>query len=213
MRMKAFDINSMVEDLLPVRRLRRGDAVLAVAAVTVLVAVIVAIRFGLRDDILAGAPHPIVILRAGTLLLLGYASLLAVTASARPHVGQSSTGWRWALAAALLFPAASLIASVLQGRYPIETFWATSGPWCLGISGASGLAIGAVLTLWLRRGAPTSLNRAGALVGLTAGSFGTFAYSLHCPSMTVHYIGLWYTLAVILCVVMGRLIVPRLIRW
>ncbi len=45
------------------------------------------------------------------------------------------------------------------------------------------------------------------------GSFGAFAYGLHCPSITVFYVGLWYTGAILLCALVGRLIVPRLIRW
>jgi hypothetical protein len=213
MTMSAFDIDTLVEELVPVKPLRRADAALAVAGMTTLSVAFVAIAFGLRDDVLAGSPEPVVILRAGMLLLLGFAAFLSITAAARPHVGQTNSGWKWALAAALLFPATSLITALLQGRYPVETLYASSGPWCLGISGLSGFAIGGVLTLWLKRGAPTSLNQAGGLVGLCAGSFGAFAYSLHCPSMTVHYIGLWYTLAVALCVLLGRLIVPPIIRW
>ena len=76
-----------------------------------------------------------------------------------------------------------------------------------------GLAIGGALTLWLRQGAVTDLRRAGWLVGLGAGAFGTFAYSLHCPSDSVHYIALWYSLALALCAAIGRLAVPRLLRW
>ncbi|MBU6207998.1 MAG: DUF1109 family protein, partial [Alphaproteobacteria bacterium] len=55
--------------------------------------------------------------------------------------------------------------------------------------------------------------RAGWLVGLASGSFGTFAYSLNCPSNSIYYIGLIYSLAVGVCAVTGRLIVPRIIRW
>jgi hypothetical protein len=213
MTMSAFNIERLVDDLVPVKRLKRSEAALAVIGMTALAVAVVAFAFGLRGDILAGSPDPIVVLRAGMLLLLGLAAFFSVTASATPHVGQVNAGWKWALAAALLFPATSLTVSALQGRYPVETLYAASGPWCLGISGVSGLAIGTVLTLWLKRGAPIALNQAGGLVGLCAGSFGAFAYSLHCPSMTVHYVGLWYTLAVALCVLLGRLIVPRIIRW
>ena len=75
------------------------------------------------------------------------------------------------------------------------------------------MLIGAALTGWLRRGAPVALARTGWLVGLAAGAFGTFAYSLHCPSLTVEYIGVWYTAAVGLCALIGRLVVPGLVRW
>lgn len=169
--------------------------------------------FGLRSDVMAGQPAGIVVLRAGALLLLGSAALTAVIAAARPGVGQTSHGWRWALGAALIFPLTSLVIMLAERRLPMAELTSPNGPWCLGISGVSALAIGTALTLWLHRGAPVALNRAGWLVGLAAGSFGAFAYSLHCPSTTIPYVGIWYTLAVGLCALAGRLIVPRFLRW
>jgi hypothetical protein len=84
---------------------------------------------------------------------------------------------------------------------------------CMAFSGLSGSATAVPMVLWLRRGAPTSPERAGWLTGVAAGGLGAFAYSLHCPFNDVVYIGLWYSLAVGLCAVLGRLVVPRLIRW
>jgi len=89
----------------------------------------------------------------------------------------------------------------------------SNGVECLLFTVCGGLMIGAVLTLWLRRGAPTSQERAGLLVGLASGSFAAAAYSLHCPHNDLVYIGLWYTLAVALVALVGRIVVPPLIRW
>jgi hypothetical protein len=208
-----IDIETLVADLQPVRPVSpRGGVLIALFAAAVVVAIIAA-AFGLRTDVVAGNPHPMVMLREGMLLLLGFASLAAVVASARPGVGQSSTGWRWALAAASLFPLTSIALAMTTEGFPLDVLFSVDGPWCLGISLSGGLLIGAGLTVWLRGGAPTALNRIGWLVGLTSGSFGAFAYGLHCPSITVFYVGLWYTGAILLCALVGRLIVPRLIRW
>ena len=73
--------------------------------------------------------------------------------------------------------------------------------------------MGSVLTAWLRRGASTALNRAGWLVGLASGSFGAFAYSLHCPSNSIYYVGIFYSAVVAISAAVGRLIVPAAIRW
>ncbi len=208
-----IDIETLVTDLEPVRPVApRAGVLLAVIAAAVVTAIIAA-WLGLRPDIVAGNPHPVVMMREGMLLVLGFAALAAVVASARPGVGQSSTGWRWALAAASLFPLTSIALSVTGGGYPVEVLYSVDGPLCLAVSMAGGLMIGAALTLWLRRGAPTALDRIGWLVGLASGSFGAFAYGLHCVSITVFYVGLWYTGAVAICALLGRLIVPRLIRW
>jgi hypothetical protein len=211
--MSGFDIEALTQDLVPVRRVKPRDALLVVGLATMVAVAVVFARFGLRADVMAGTPHPMVMIRCGTLLLLGFAALSAVIASARPGVGQASHGWRWALAGAALFPVTSAVLSLVNGGFPRAVLVAHSVPYCIGISTVSGLVIGGALALWLRTGAPTALNRAGWLVGLSAGSFGTFAYSLHCPSDTVYYIGLWYTLAVAISAMIGRLVVPRLIRW
>jgi hypothetical protein len=84
---------------------------------------------------------------------------------------------------------------------------------CLMMGSGLGLLIAAVLVWWLRRGAPTSPERAGLLTGIAAGSFGIFAFSFHCPYNDIVHIGLWHGLAVVVSAALGRLIVPRLIQW
>jgi len=211
--MTKLTIDDLVGDLAPVRRIRPVQIWLLALAGTAAAVVAVWYLFGLRGDVLAGEPKGLVLLRGGTLLLLGVSAVAALAAAARPGVGHASHGWRWVLAAAALFPLVTVVLSLAQGAMPMAELTSPSGPWCLGIGGGSGLAIGAVLTTWLRRGAPVSLTRAGWLVGLAAGAFGTFAYSLHCPSETVQYIGIWYTAAVGLCAALARMVVPPLLRW
>jgi hypothetical protein len=217
MKMVQFDMSVLVDDLAPVRLVKRVDGVLLVAATTFVAAVIVALTYGMRGDVMAGNPHPIVIIRAGLLLLLGLATTLAVAAAARPSVGKAHNGWMWALAAATVFPFAALCKFIYlyASGQPLDLFMLDFeyGPRCVMISTASALWIGGFLTWWLRRGAPIALNRAGWLVGIAAGSFGTFSFNVYCNSVSIFYIGFWYSLAVTVCAVAGRLIVPRLIRW
>ena len=210
-------IESLVADLAPVRRVRARSGLMAVLGATALAILAVFTMFGFRPDIVAGEPHPMVMMRGGMLALLGLAATVAAIAAARPAVGQGQNGWLWALAAAALAPITAIVLFVWHmmsglpfGTGAMDFHYA---PYCVGTSLSSALLIGAALTLWLRGGAPTALNRAGWLVGLAAGGFGTFAYSLHCPSESIYYIGLWYTVSVTLCATIGRLIVPPLIRW
>jgi hypothetical protein len=210
-------IDQLATELTPVKPIRpRNGVALALVAAFVAALGVIAV-FGVRSDILAGTPDPIVLIRAMLLVLLGLATSFAVNNAARPMVGQGQNGWVWALAAALVVPVAALALFIYHGVAAMpfaqgDLDFAYS-PYCLGISMASAALIGTVQTLWLKRGAPTDVNRAGWLVGLAAGGFGTFAYSLHCPSNSVFYIGLFYSLAVALCACLGRLIVPRLIKW
>ncbi len=207
------DIEALVADLQPVRPVKPNGGILLVLATAGVVVAIVVAMLGVRPDVVAGKPHPMVMMREGMMLVLGFATLVAVVASARPGVGQVSSGWRWALAAASLFPLTSIVLTFAGDGFPPAVLFDFDGRICLAFSAGGALLIGTSLTLWLRQGAPTALNRIGWLVGLASGSFGTFAYGLHCESVTVFYVGLWYTGAIAMCAVVGRLVVPHLIRW
>lgn len=217
MKMTQFDMVALVDDLVPVRLVKRRDSLMLAAGATIIASLVVALIYGARADILAGNPHPIVIIRAGLLLLLGLATTLAVGAAARPSIGKPQNGWMWALAAAAVMPMAALaqFLYLYTSGQPLDLFTADFqfGPRCLMVSSVSALWIASFMTWWLRRGAPIALNRAGWLVGIAAGSFGTFSFNVYCNSVSIFYIGLWYSLSVLFCAMLGRLIVPHLIRW
>ncbi|MEJ2459512.1 MAG: DUF1109 domain-containing protein, partial [Novosphingobium sp.] len=143
------------------------------------------------------------------MLLLGAAASWTVIASARPQVGTIHTGWVWAVAMASLLPATTLV----MGLPHASSAWSASDPHegilCLGMGVLCGLASAAVLVAWLRRGAPTSPERAGLITGIAAGSLGMFAFSLSCPEDSLYHIGLWHSLSVVASALLGRLIVPR----
>lgn len=204
-------IDDLVADLRPVRRLSPYSGLGLTFAMLLLVTALVLGILGPRDDVASMRPAVIVLLRGGLCLLLGVAASVAVVAAARPGVGARRDGWQWALAAAALIPAASLWLTMAGDgvRESVSLY----GPACLVISLVSALLIGSALVVWLRRGAVTDPVRAGWLVGLAAGALGTFAYSLHCPTTTVHFVALWYSLSIAVSSAIGRLAVPRLLHW
>jgi hypothetical protein len=51
------------------------------------------------------------------------------------------------------------------------------------------------------------------MTGVAAGSAGIFAVSLYCPHSDLVHIGIWHGLTVVLSGLLGRLAIPRLIRW
>lgn len=206
-------IDALVADLSPVRRLSGVRAAALLTGMTGAAVFVTAAVVGLRSDVMMLRPSEIVVLRSAALLLLGIAAASAVIASARPSIGGRRGEWRWALATAALFPAASLLLTLNSGTIPTDALFGANPLACLTISIAAALAIGGSLVGWLRRGAVTELTRGGWLVGLAAGALGTFAYSLHCPSTSVHYIGAWYSLAIAISAGIGRLTVPSLLRW
>jgi hypothetical protein len=205
-------IEGLVEELEPVRALKPKSGLAIVGGLTLVAGLIVATALGVRDDLMTGMADAMFFLRSGVLLMLGIATAITAVNMARPGVGKLSRGWIWALITAALFPLTAAIMSAIA-MPPVEALRPTEGLKCLTVSGIAALAIGSGLTLWLRRGAPTSPERAGWLVGLAAGALGAAAYNLHCPFNDIYYIGLWFTIPVLLSAIVGRLLVPRLIRW
>jgi hypothetical protein len=209
---QGFDIDAMVAELEPVKPLRMARGIWAVLAIFAIAAVLIISAKGMRADVMLGDPDPMFLLRAGLLLLLGGGCGWAVLGMASPSVGKQGQSWKMAIAAAALVPLAALVVA-MTGRVDVAMANMRFGLDCMIFSGLSGLATAIPMVLWLRRGAPTSPERAGWLTGVAAGGLGAFAYGLHCPFNDVVYIGLWYSLSVGICAVVGRLVVPKLIRW
>jgi hypothetical protein len=203
----------MIEELAPVRPIRAWPAVLAMLVFGGVALAAVVMLFGARPDILAGDPHPMVVWRAGVLLLLGSICAAAALRTATPGVGQGNRAWAGAVAMAALVPLIALVTAIADPAAAARAIWWSSAIRCLWVSLAAATGFGAIMVLALRRGAPVAPERSGLLVGLAAGSLGVLVYSVHCLSNQIAYVGLWYTLAVLVAAAAGRLVVPRLVRW
>jgi hypothetical protein len=71
-----------------------------------------------------------------------------------------------------------------------------------------------IATFWaLRQMAPTQLTLAGLGAGLFAGAAGAFVYSFHCAESSAPFIGIWYSLGILLTAGLGGLLGQRLLRW
>lgn len=205
--------DALVADLEPVRPLSARRAVFGIVGIALVGFIAVAATLGVRADLLAGAPNPMVLLRSGMLLMLGGIAAASALAMARPVVGRNDRSWAGAAAMAATVPAAALIFALLEPATAARAVWWSSAINCLAVSLTAAAGFAAVIVMQLRRGAPVQLTRAGWVTGLAAGSLGVLVYSIHCPANHIAYIGLWYTLAVSISAVVARLVVPRLIRW
>jgi hypothetical protein len=206
-------IAGLVDELEPVRPLRRRTGLALSLAAIALAVVLVLVIVGMRTDLASGSPSAMFLVSSGLFLMLGLATVATALTMASPRVGNVHDGWRWAAAMVGLLPAAALVLALgdLRGA------WVASDPAhglrCLGASLGLGLLVSGVLVLWLRRGAPTAPARAGLVTGIAGGAAGTFAFSLYCPHDTLAHIGLWHGSAVALAGLAGWLIVPKLVRW
>ncbi len=206
-------IASLVGELQPVKPLSfaRGLSYALVAAAVSALAVVTA--FGIRPDLTSGRFDPVTLIATGLFLVLGIAAAVTVIVMSRPQVGNDHSGWIWSAAMVALLPVAAMIVNLGGGSAMLSQESVTHGFECLMIGGGSSLLVFAVLVGWLRKGAPTSPDRAGLLTGVAAGSLGIFAFSLHCADNDIVHIGLWHSAVVVLMAGLGRTAVPALVRW
>ncbi len=65
----------------------------------------------------------------------------------------------------------------------------------------------------LHRGAPSNPGLTGAVAGLFAGAFGAALYAMHCPDDSPLFVATWYTLAILIVIIVGALAGRRFLRW
>ncbi|MEE9432983.1 MAG: DUF1109 domain-containing protein [Sphingorhabdus sp.] len=212
MTQRSFDIAALVDELEPVKPISPRNIIVTAAIITMVALAIIVSITGVRADLLAGKPEALFLLRSGILGLLGFASAYSVLAMASPSVGKHHSSWQMALVGAILFPLAGIVA-LATGDTGLTDAPLSSGLACLFYSAVTAAATAIPMVVTLRKGAPTSPERAGWLTGVASGGLGTLAYNFHCPYDSLVYTGVWYGCTVAVCAVAGRLIVPKLIRW
>lgn len=206
-------IAELVGGLEPVRPLRFAEGLALALMTTALAAAAVVWLFGMRADLMAGSVNPMHLVTTGLFFVLGLAASATVVVMSRPHVGSDHSGWRWAAGMAALLPVTGLIVALSRGTDVMSAESMAHGADCFTTGGAASLLVFAALTAWLRRGAPTAPDRAGLVAGVAAGAFGIAAFSLHCPDNDIVHIGVWHSAVVLAMAGLGRLAIPRLVRW
>lgn len=211
---RAALIAALTDDLSPVKRVRAGEGLALIAFATVLAAIASIAIHRWWDGLLTGEASGYFLITHGLLLVLGTASALALVSSALPRVGARGNAPFWGAAMLAVLPLGAVISLLSDGgNHAHDGFNDPVAMKCVLSSLAAGVLVFATAVLWLRRGAPVSIERSGWLVGLAAGSLGTIAYGITCPINDFAHVALWHVAPVPIAAVFGRLVVPPLIRW
>lgn len=205
-------IADLTDDLSPVRQFNGRDGAMWVAAAAIVTVIGVIMNKGLWQGMIEGEASPFFWVTNGLLLLLGLASASSVIAMASPNVGNRHDAPRWAAAMVGVLPLAAL-AVMISGKHSAHVIGQSVGIHCIESSLIAALVTAGALVLWLRRGAPVNANLTGWFTGLAAGALGTFLYGLSCPVDSVVHLGVSHIAPVAISALLGRAIVPFLIRW
>lgn len=213
---KMRDTDAIIDELVraadPVRprSARAGRlALLGIAAASVAA---VLITYGVRSDIMAGTPSPMLFLAAGLMLILAVAAGAGASRMASPQVGATGTGVEGAFVAVMLLPAIALV-GIAAGTGQMADLAVGSGLRCLALGLAASLGSIAFLVHWLRRGAPVRPERAAWVAGLAAGSIGALAVTLECTRDAFAHMGVWHVAIILSVATLSRLVLPRFLRW
>lgn len=217
MKMSHRDTDALIDDLVgglrPVRTLstRQGMALATLSLVLTFFAA-VAIT-GLRWNLAMIEASPVYVIATGSFLLLGGIAAFSVIQQSKPRVGADHSGWKWATAMLAIFPLAAVISALGSWRSDLVSPAALDGLGCVMAGTMFGLLTFIALALWQRQGAPTNPERAGLLTGIAAGCFGISGFSLSCAHSDILHIGLWHSGAILVSALLGRLVLPSLLRW
>lgn len=193
-------------------------------AAAVLVAAVAALVFALvlsvvwlrpRDDLMT------TLVAANQVFLLKVAFTLGVVVSALPIIRDLSVPGRrlgaWSLLAVIPFVLIAILALNENSGTHVPAMSHHEGftSWfeCLWQIPALSIPAFVILTLVVRRLAPTNLTLVGAYIGLAAGGIGAVGYSFHCGHDSFAFIATFYTLAIFEMAMLGALFGPRVLRW
>jgi hypothetical protein len=168
---------------------------------------------GLRENLLQVIDEPRFLFKLLVTLALAVPALglLLRVATPLPRTGNWSRAL-W-IAPLLLVAAVVIELSLLPDEQWMPQALGRNARWCLMMVPLLAILPLAASIYSLRRAAPAHPAQAGAVAGLASGALAAAIYALHCTDDSPLFVGVWYTLAVLIVSAVGALAASRLARW
>jgi hypothetical protein len=205
-------IEKMAAELEPVRSIKFRDGLVLVSLAMLITLLAVELLSGLWLGAWTGQASGFFVVTSGLLLILGCASTNSVLRMASPGVGNNHDGPLWAMAMITVLPLAAVVVLLGNDR-GLASISDHHGLACFGAGLAASLLCAVALVFWLRRGAPVSPATAGLYIGVASTALGSAAYGLACAADSVVHLGIWHVAPVIAGALIGRFLLPSLLRW
>lgn len=186
-------ISTLTANLAPVRRRSAAREGALIAALGVLELALFLGLGAMRPDMGAAIGHPFMWWKLGSLALLAAIGVstavysFAPTASPRRGLAASGiVGTLALIASGLIDPGSAAGATLAERLSPVH------GLMCAVCIVVLALPMLGVLSLLMRRGAPTHPEGSAVAVGLAAGTWGAFVFAFCCPANDPLYVAAWY---------------------
>lgn len=191
---------------------RRYTLALTVGVIAA-VALMLAFIGGVRTDLLQSAHLPMLWVKFGFSITLIAAALVMALRLGRPGAKLGHAPLALALPVLVIWALAIMALAQAAPGESAQLIYGVSWKVC-SINVAMVAAPVFIAALWAMKGlAPTRPAAAGATSGFLAGAVGAFVYSFYCPEMAAPFIGTWYLLGMLIPVLVGFVLGPKLLRW
>ncbi len=170
-------------------------------------------EYGVRRDLVQAMFWPMFWVKVLFPLCIAAAGFVAVQRLARPGVAVRRAWlgavlpvlgvWVLAVIAWFTVPAEERMPSLMGQSWRI----------CALSIGLMALPVFAAALVALKGLAPTQPALAGAAAGALAGGVGAAVYALHCMELTAPFLAVWYVSGIVVPVLVGAVLGPRLLRW
>ena len=186
---------------------------IAMAAATVLAAIVFFLLIGPRQDFAAAAHTVRFLFKFVITLLLVFSAFTVLKTLSQPGRRETQALLRLAAVPVVLCFAVTAELVAVPSQQWGAVWWGTNISICLTAIPAIGMAPLAVFLLALRHGAPTRPRLAGTMAGLLAGGLAATFYAAHCTDDSPLFVVTWYSIAIAGLAFVGMILGPRIARW
>lgn len=196
-----------------VPRVWRQRYALALGAGVLGASLLMVLLLGVRPDIADAVRLPMFWVKLVFPAVLAAVTLLAAVRLSRPGMtlGRLGSALAAPVLAIWLLAGLSLLGAAPEDRGML--IWGET--WAACLVNVPLLSVPAFIgLLWVMKTlAPVRPALAGAAAGLLAGAVSAAVYALHCPELAAPFIGIWYTLGMLIPTALGAMVGTRLLRW
>jgi len=206
-------VNSLVAQLRPApRQIIPLRLAIAAGSGGVLSVVLLLALIGARPDLMSVVGSLGFVSKAAYMVATAGVSLWAAARLARPG---ADTRLLWLLPVPLLLyiPAAILELARTDSTQWLPMLMGHGWQLCTWLVLLLSIPVFGALTWAFSKFAPTNVEGAGAVAGLSASAISSVVYCLHCPTDTAVFALVWYTLAFAIAALLGALAGRYLLRW